>query len=103
MTHMLFNLQIFGDFLAILLLSISNLTYLRSESTLYVSASLNVLRCGTSLVVKAKISLTIHWDMGSIHGQGTKIIHPAGQLRPPAATTEPVHSGAQVSQLGVPK
>ena len=41
-------------------------------------------------------------DMGSIPGQGTKIPYASEQLNPPAATTEPAHSGACVPQLESP-
>ena len=41
-------------------------------------------------------------DMGSISGQGTKIPYASEQLNPPAATTEPAHSGACVPQLESP-
>ena len=38
-------------------------------------------------------------DAGLIPGQGTKIPHATRQLRPRAVTTEPIRSGALVSQL----
>ena len=38
-------------------------------------------------------------DSGSIPGQGTKIPYTSGQLSPCSATTESVHSRAQVPQL----
>ena len=38
-------------------------------------------------------------DMGSIPGQGTKILHTAWQISPHATTTELVHSLEHVLQL----
>ena len=41
-------------------------------------------------------------DPGLIPGQGTKIPHAVGQLRPRTATTEPKCSGARAPQLEKP-
>ena len=38
-------------------------------------------------------------DMGSIHGRRTKIPHAVGQLSLHTATSEPMYSGARMSQL----
>ena len=42
-------------------------------------------------------------DTGSIPGWGTKIPHATGQLSPCATITEPMHSGACVLQLEIPR